>query len=86
MYGWWSSMLNTYAKETAQNKEAARNEIISKMKNELEKAQGKMKMYYDQGRQDVSFELWDFMYLKLQLCRHKSLNNKFNVKLLQWYE
>ena len=44
-----------------------------------------MKKYYDQGKRDVSFEPGDFVYLKLQPYRQKSLKKKFNVKLSQRY-
>ena len=63
----------------------ARDEVVAKVKKELEKAQGRMKKYYDQGRRDVSFEPGDFVYLKLQPYWQKSLKKKFNVKLSQRY-
>ncbi|KAH7526809.1 hypothetical protein JRO89_XSUnG0053200 [Xanthoceras sorbifolium] len=62
-----------------------RGEIVAKVKKELEKAQGRMKKYYDQSRREVSFEPGDFVYLKLQPYRQKSLKKKFNVKLSQRY-
>ncbi|KAI9165235.1 hypothetical protein LWI28_010143 [Acer negundo] len=81
-------MLSTYEKGTARNEEVereliARDEVVAKVKKELEKAHGRMKKYYDQGRRDVSFEPEDFMYLKLQPYRQKSLKKMFNVKLSQ---
>ncbi|KAI9186883.1 hypothetical protein LWI28_021871 [Acer negundo] len=90
MYGRPPPMLNTYEKGTTRNEEVerdlmARDEIVAKVKKELEKAQGRMKKYYDQGRRDVSFEPGDFVYLKLQPYRQKSLKKKFNMKLSQWY-
>ncbi|KAI9153591.1 hypothetical protein LWI28_013554 [Acer negundo] len=90
MYGRPPPMLITYEKGTARNEEVereliARDEVVAKVKKELEKAHGRMKKYYDQGRRDVSFELGDFMYLKLQPYRQKSLKKKFNVKLSQRY-
>ena len=63
----------------------ARDEVVAKVKKELEKAQGRMKKYYDQGRRDVSFEPGDFVYLKLQPYWQKFLKKKFNVKLSQRY-
>ncbi|KAI9173955.1 hypothetical protein LWI28_009289 [Acer negundo] len=88
MYGRSPPMLNTYEERTARNEEVerkliARDEVVAKVKKELEKAQGRMKKYYDQGRRDVSFELGDFVYLKLQPYCQKSLKKKFNVKLSQ---
>ena len=90
MYGRPPPMLSTYEKGTARNEEVerelmARDEVVAKVKKELEKAQGRMKKYYDQGRRDVSFEPGDFVYLKLQPYRQKSLKKKFNVKLSQRY-
>ncbi|KAI9156272.1 hypothetical protein LWI28_003427 [Acer negundo] len=90
MYGRSPPMLSTYEEGTTRNEEVekeliARDKVVAKVKKELEKAQGRMKKYYDQGRRDVSFELGDFVYLKLQLYRHKSLNKKFDVKLSQRY-
>ncbi|KAI9195047.1 hypothetical protein LWI28_011135 [Acer negundo] len=90
MYGRPPRMLSTYEKGTARNEEVereliARDEVVAKLKKELEKAQGRMKKYYDQGRRDVSFELGDFVYLKLQPYQQKSLKKKFNVKVLQRY-
>ena len=74
MYGRPPPMLSTYEKGTARNEEVerelmARDEVVAKVKKELEKAQGRMKKYYDQGRRDVSFEPGDFVYLKLQPYR-----------------
>ncbi|KAK0595267.1 hypothetical protein LWI29_005087 [Acer saccharum] len=43
----------------------ARDEVVAKVKKELEKAQGRMKKYYDQGRRDVSFEPGDFVPFKV---------------------
>ncbi|KAK0607064.1 hypothetical protein LWI29_008719 [Acer saccharum] len=53
MYGRPPLMLSTYDKGMAQNEEVerelvARDEVIAKVKKELEKAQGRMKKYYDQ--------------------------------------
>ena len=40
--------------------------ILVEVKKELEKAQGRMKRYYDEGRRNISFEPGDLVYLKLQ--------------------
>ena len=90
VYGRPPPVLSTYEKGMARNEEVerellARNEIIAKVKKELEKAQGRMKKYYDQGRRDVTFEPGEYVYLKLQPYRQKSLKKKFNVKLSQRY-
>ena len=52
VYGRPPLVLSTYEKSMARNEEVerellARNEIIAKVKKELEKAQGRMKKYYD---------------------------------------
>ena len=56
MYGRPPPMLSTYEKGTAQNEEVerelmARDEVVAKVKKELEKAQGRMKKYYDQVKE-----------------------------------
>lgn len=43
--------------------------VIVKVKRELEKAQNRMKKYHDQGRHAVTFQVRDYVYLKLQLAR-----------------
>ena len=90
IYGRPPLMLSTYKKGTARNEEVereliAKDEVVAKVKKKLEKAQGRMKKYYDQGKRDVSFKPGDFVYLKLQPYRQKSLKKKFNVKLSQQY-
>ncbi|KAL5838392.1 hypothetical protein ACOSQ3_015561 [Xanthoceras sorbifolium] len=90
IYGRTPPGLSTYEVGTAANDEVekelmTRDEILAKVKKELEKAQGRMKKYYDQSRREVSFEAGDFVYLKLQPYRQKSLKKKFNVKLSQRY-
>ena len=40
-----------------------------------------MKRYYDSGRREVSFELRDYVYLKLQAYRQKTLQKELNMKL-----
>ena len=83
-------MLNSYEKGRAKNDEVeeelrTRDEVLTNVKKALMKAQDRMKKYYDQGRRDVSFEPGDYVYLKLQLYRQKSLKKRFNVKLSQRY-
>ncbi|KAI9161896.1 hypothetical protein LWI28_021814 [Acer negundo] len=82
---WLRTYKGTTRNEEVERKLMARDEVVAKVKKELEKAQGRMKKYYDQGRRDVSFELGDLVYLKLQPYQQKSLKKKFNVKLSQWY-
>ena len=90
IYGRSPPRLNSYEKGTAKNDEVekellARDEILSNAKKALSKAQERMKRHYDQGRRNVSFEPGDFVYLKLQPYRQKSLKKRFNVKLSQRY-
>ena len=83
-------MLASYEKGMAQNEEVEeelknRDEVLSTAKKALVKAQERMKKYYDRGRREVQFEPGDWVYLKLQPYRQKSLKKKFNVKLSQRY-
>ena len=59
--------------------------MLKRAKKELEKARVRMKKYYDQGRRNVEFEPGNYVYLKLQPYRQKSLKKRFNVKLSQRY-
>ncbi|GMH23025.1 hypothetical protein Nepgr_024868 [Nepenthes gracilis] len=64
---------------------SARDEVINKVKKELEKIQGRMKRYFNQERRDEVFEPVQYLHLQLQPYQQKSLNKEFNVRLLQWY-
>ena len=44
-----------------------------------------MKFYTDKHRREVIFEVGDWVYLKVQLYRLKSLANKCNRKLGAWF-
>ena len=44
-----------------------------------------MKKYYDKNKRDVSFEPGEYVYLKLQPYKQKSLKKRSNVKLSQMY-
>ena len=59
----------------------ARDEVLASAKRALKKVQGSMKRYYDQNMREVIFESEEYVYLKLQPYRQKSLKKKINVKL-----
>ncbi|KAL5738975.1 hypothetical protein ACOSQ2_028155 [Xanthoceras sorbifolium] len=48
-----------------------RDKTLKRAKKELEKAQVRMKKYYDLGRMNVEFEPGDYLYFKLQPYRQK---------------
>ncbi|KAK0580275.1 hypothetical protein LWI29_000190 [Acer saccharum] len=80
-------MLSTYEKGTARNEEVerelmARDEVVAKVKKELEKAQGRMKKYYDQGRRDVLERIGEVVY-KLELSSTSRLHLVFHVTVLK---
>ena len=83
-------MLVNYEKGTAKNEEVekelvTRDEILVKVKKELAKAQQRMRKYYDEGRRMVSFEVGDYVYLKLQPFGQRTLRKKLNLKLAKKY-
>ena len=66
---------------------ASRDEILAKLKENLTLAQQRMKLFADKHRREVSFDLGDQVFLKLQPYRMKSLARKLNEKLNpQYYE
>ena len=60
-----------------QNRELA----LEVIKQNLSKAQQRMKHYVDSNRQERSFEAGDMVYLKLQPYRHTSLSLHRHLKL-----
>lgn len=44
-----------------------------------------MKKYYDKGRQDVSFDVGDYVYLKLQPYGQRSIRKRYMYKLAKRY-
>lgn len=55
--------------------------ILNDLKANLVKAQNQMKAYADKNRREVSYAVGDWVYLKLQPYRLKSLAKKRNEKL-----
>ena len=90
VYGRSPPTLVSYERGTAKNEEVekellARDEILVKVKKELKRAQERMKRYYDQGRRGISFEVGDYVYLKLQPYGQMTLRKKLNLKLSKRY-
>lgn len=90
VYGRAPPILVNYERGTAKNEEVeneliTRDEILRKVKKELVKAQQRMKKYYDEGRRMVSFEVGDYVYLKLQPFGQRTLRKKLHLKLAKKY-
>lgn len=60
---------------------ADRDTILQDLKTNLVKAHNQMKSYADKHRREVSYAMGDWVYLKLQPYRLKSLAKKRNEKL-----
>ncbi|XP_054791233.1 uncharacterized protein LOC129296671 [Prosopis cineraria] len=58
-----------------------RNQIISLLRDNLAKAQSKMKEQANKHRRDVQFNVGDFVYVKLRPYRLKTLAKRVNEKL-----
>jgi hypothetical protein len=58
-----------------------RNQMLHELKSNIVKAQVQMKTYADQSRRPVTLSTGDWVYLKLQPYRLKSLAKKRNEKL-----
>lgn len=57
------------------------NAILNMLKDNLQRAQAKMKLYADNKRRELEFNVGDSIYLKLQPYKFKSLAKKVNEKL-----
>lgn len=58
-----------------------RNIILDKLKDNLRKAQNKMKKFADHKRREVCHEVSDQVFLKMQPYRYRSLATQPNGKL-----
>lgn len=56
----------------------ARNKVLDELKMHLQKAQDRMKVQANQARRDVSYEVGDFVYLKVRPYKLKDLAKKVN--------
>ncbi|KAL8122756.1 hypothetical protein AgCh_010945 [Apium graveolens] len=66
---------------TAQNVLQQRTQVLQVLKENLAKAQNRMKYFADQNRTDRTFEKGDWVYLKLQPYRQQSVAIRSSLKL-----
>lgn len=86
VYGRPPPLLTIYEKRTTINQAVEQElldkyKVLAKVKKELEKVQNRMKKYHDQGRHAVTFQVRDYVYLKLQPTKQKTLCKNKGVKL-----
>ncbi|MCH94048.1 hypothetical protein A2U01_0015003 [Trifolium medium] len=62
-----------------------RQQLITKLKNTLTKAQNRMKYFADQKRRDLSFDVNSWVYVKLRPYRQKTATSASYTKLSQRY-
>ncbi|XLR69177.1 hypothetical protein S83_019849 [Arachis hypogaea] len=58
-----------------------RNQMLDELQFQLNRAQNRMKQAADKKRRDVTFEVGDFVFLKIQPSRMRSLATRPNQKL-----
>jgi hypothetical protein len=64
---------------------AERNEMLREMKDQLLKAQDKMRMQANKHRREVEYQVGDMVYLKIQPYKLQKLAKRFNQKLSPRY-
>ncbi|GJZ37164.1 transposon ty3-G gag-pol polyprotein [Tanacetum coccineum] len=58
-----------------------RDELLKTLRHNLLEARNRMKMYADQHRREVQFQVGDYVYIKLQPYRQTSVVNRVSAKL-----
>ena len=64
---------------------SSRQEMFETLRGKLERAQCKMKRYADSHRRDVSFEVGDWVYVRLRPHRQTSIANKYQKLGKRYY-
>lgn len=62
-----------------------RNLILDDLKSNLNRAQERMKKFSDKKRREMEFAMGDYVFLKLQPYRFRSLASRINEKLSSCY-
>lgn len=86
VYGKPPPTLLTYVPSTTQVEAIdmelrSREQVLKELRERLLAAQERMKRFYDAKHADRSFEVGDYVYLKLQPYRQASLSMRKNLKL-----
>lgn len=76
----------TCAVETIESFLLERDRVIREVRTQLQIAQNRMKKIYDSGHVERSFEVGDYVYLKLQPYRQQTMARRENQKLApKWF-